>query len=253
MISKNTIKLIRRLEQKKYRQENKIFVVEGEKMVDELIDSSFTIQEIFATQAYFNKINNNTTAQITLVSDKELKQISQLKTPNQVLALAKIPDQDINSNIPENGLFIALDTVQDPGNMGTIIRTANWFGVKAIFCSHGCVDVFNIKVVQSTMGALFSTPVIYTDLKQLFTSKNKNKLPIYGTSLSGDNLHSTKVKQDAIIVMGNESKGLSTELQDFVDEKILIPTYPEDSSSQIESLNVAVACSIILAEFRRQA
>lgn len=251
MISKNTIKHIKQLELKKHRKENKLFVVEGEKMVDELINSSLEIQEIFTTQEYYNKIDKRVLTKSTLINPKELKQISQLKTPNQVLALAKIPQTEIST--PEKGLYIALDNIQDPGNMGTIIRTANWFGVKTIFCSAGCVDVYNSKVVQATMGALFLTTIVYTNLKEVFTLKNINKLPIYGTSLSGNNLYKTNLKQDAIIVMGNESKGLSEELQEYVDEKILIPTFPENSKSHIESLNVAVATSIILGEFRRQA
>lgn len=249
MISKNSIKHIKQLQQKKYRKDNKLFIVEGEKMVNELLNSSFEVKEVFATQEYFNKTDKRNIAKLTLINDKELKQISQLKTPNQVLAVAKIPQTKIAQ--PDKGLFIALDNIQDPGNMGTIIRTANWFGVKAVFCSHNCVDVYNTKVVQSTMGAIFTTPVIYTDLKELFSTKNK--LPVYGTSLSGDNLYTAKLNVDAIIVMGNESKGLSEKLQGLVDEKILIPTYPKDSNEHIESLNVAVATSIILAEFRRQA
>lgn len=250
MLSKNTIKLIRQLSQKKYRKEYNLFIIEGEKMLLELLDSNFEIKEIFAVTDLFEKLNTKNIPK-SLISEKELNQISQLKTPNKGIAIVNIPKTKSKIEFSE-GLYLALDNIQDPGNMGTIIRTANWFGVSTIFCSNNCVDIYNSKVVQATMGALLKTKIVYTDLKSVFSDASKKNLPIYGTSLDGENFYKKKLNTSGIIVMGNEGKGLSKEIESYVSEKILIPTYPENRTDNIESLNVAVATSVILAEFRRQ-
>lgn len=252
MLSKNNIKLIKSLAQKKYRKEHNLFTIEGDKMVIELINSSIQIKNVYATDTFNQRIKNKIAPEkLSLISDKELKQISQLSTPNQVLAVAHIPQENFTES-PVNGLSIALDNIQDPGNLGTIIRTANWFGVKTIYCSPNCVDAYNQKVVQSTMGAVFDAEIIYTDLSKLFKQAKAKSIPIYGTTLSGENLYEKSLHKDALLVMGNESKGLSEELKSMVDQEIYIPPYPANSETHIESLNVAIATSIILAEFRRR-
>ncbi len=254
MLSKNKIKLIRSLELKKHRKEHNLFIIEGEKMVDELLASSLSITEIYATDSYFHQISNiYQTLNINLITEKELGQISQLKTPNQVLALANIPSNNSSEYNIKQGLFLALDNIQDPGNLGTIIRTANWFGVTTIFCSADTVDAYNSKVVQATMGALFSTQVIYTELVNVFENAKNHNIPTYGTSLKGENLYTKPLPKNALIVMGNESKGISENTYSHIDEKILIPTFAEKNANVIESLNVGIATSIVLAEFRRQA
>ncbi len=252
MLSKNKIKLIRSLDQKKHRKEHNLFIVEGEKMVNELLTSSLSIREIYATRVYYEKIIKKQSLEINQVTEKELGQISQLKTPNQTLALVEIPNISTNECNTQKGLYLVLDNVQDPGNLGTIIRTANWFGVSTIFCSPDTVDAYNSKVVQATMGAIFTTQVVYTDLTEIFKNAKKHYTPIYGTSLKGENLYKKTLSENALIVMGNESKGISENTYLHIDEKILIPTFVEENVNVIESLNVGIATSIVLSEFRRQ-
>lgn len=252
MLSNNKIKWIRALEQKKYRKETGCFVVEGEKMVKELINSSVLVNEIYATQSMYSEMQliAGNKSEVILIKEPELERISQLSTPNQVLAIAQMPKE------PENvdrisSLNIALDNIQDPGNLGTIIRTAVWFGIGNIFCSHETVDAYNPKVVQSTMGALFKVNIHYIHLDNLLSKAKSQKIPIFGTRLDGTNLFTTVLPENAIILMGNESKGLSGELSSKVDKNLMIPSFPSEVAN-IESLNVSVATAIICAEFRRQ-
>lgn len=236
MLSNSQKKYINSLKLKKFRNQHQAFIVEGEKMVHELIDSDFEIEAIYGTEKlsvpYFFEINS-----------KELASISLLKTPNKYLAIARQKkEQQLNI---KNELVIALDDIQDPGNMGTIIRTADWFGVKTIVCSMNCVDVYNPKVVQATMGSLFRVNVIYDNLT-VFFEKNKN-LKVYGALLDGENLYDQKIEnQNAVLLMGNESKGLSEELKKYITHQVFIPRY-----GRAESLNVAVATAILCAESRK--
>lgn len=252
MLSNNKIKWIRALEQKKYRKETGCFVVEGEKMVKELLNSSFKTMEVYATQTLFTELQliAGKKIEIQLVSEPELERISQLKTPNQVLAVAQLPEDSGNIELL-TGLSIALDNIQDPGNMGTIIRTAAWFGIKDIFCSPDTVDVYNPKVVQASMGALFKVNLKYVQLESLLIKAKAKNIPIFGTRLNGTNLYKKVLPKDAIILMGNESKGLSVELSSKVDENLMIPSFPAEVAN-IESLNVSIATAVICAEFRRQ-
>ena len=212
-ITKNQLKLIRSLQQKKYRKENKLFIVEGVKNIKELLKSDFTVNSLYATSewegVYEHKIN---------ISNKELSQISTLSTPDKVLALVSFPEQDLTTN---SSLILVLDNINDPGNLGTIIRTADWFGVSQIICSENSVDCFNPKVVQATKGSIFRTNVTYTNLINFFET---NKLPVYGATLKGVNLRESKL-QDGVVLMGSESHGIGEALMKFVTHEISIPKF----------------------------
>lgn len=241
-ISANKIKFVRSLAQKKFRDEHSLFVAEGEKIVAEAEASGYMIEEIF---------------RIEEIGAEAMARISNLSTPSPVLAVIRKPEfsaEDIISGLkPESkGLYLALDGVKDPGNLGTIIRIADWFGVEAIFASPGTVEVFNPKVVQATMGAIFRKKVIYTDLAELCTRFKSLGLPVYGTLLDGKNIYEALPadRKHGLVVMGSESFGISEQLRPHIDSKLFIPPYPADAVTS-ESLNVAIATAIICAEFRR--
>jgi len=241
MISANKKKYVNSLKQKKFRTQYNSFVVEGVKMVEELLLSDYEIDSIYATS---NWILDNSSVVCEEVSEKELSQISSLTAPNEVLAIVKQKDHqliDLNSN-----LTIALDIIQDPGNLGTIIRTADWFGVRNIVCNEDSVDVYNSKVMQSTMGSFFRINIVYTNLHQ-FLIKNDD-LTVYGALLEGDDIYSKELKsKGSVLLMGNESKGISTELIPFITDRISIP-----KQGGAESLNVATATAILCSEFARR-
>ncbi len=241
-ISANKIKFVRSLAQKKFRDEHSLFVAEGEKIVAEAEASGYKIEEIY---------------RIEEIGTEAMARISNLSTPSPVLAVIRKPEfsaEDIISALkPESkGLYLALDGVKDPGNLGTIIRIADWFGVEAIFASPGTVEVFNPKVVQATMGAIFRKKVIYTDLAELCTRFKSLGLPVYGTLLDGKNIYEALPadRKHGLVVMGSESFGISEQLRPHIDSKLFIPPYPADAVTS-ESLNVAIATAIICAEFRR--
>lgn len=251
MLTNNKIKLIKSLDKKRERVEAGCFVVEGEKMVRELLMSQFETTEVFAVQQYIDELpaNLKRKAEITAIGERDLERISFLKTPNKAVALAKLPE--IRPLPDLSGLNIALDNVQDPGNLGTIIRTAAWFGIGNVFCSPDTADVYNPKVIQSTMGAIFKVNITYCDLATLAATARKAGIPMFGTRLDGENLYAAKLPKDAIVVMGNESKGLSDEISALTDSNLKIPSYAPPTAD-MESLNVAVATAIVCAEFRRQ-
>lgn len=245
-ISANKIKFIRSLHQKKYRDEHNLFIAEGEKIVEEALRSGYNVKEVFYEKE---------------IGKEAMSRISNLSSPSPVLAIIEKPNftpDDILADIDSDGLsgrkplFLALDGVKDPGNLGTIIRVADWFGVDAIFASHGSVEVYNPKVVQATMGAIFRKQVIYTDLAQVCEKFRAASLPVYGTFLDGKNLYESlpQERKCGLVVMGSESFGISAELEAFIGNKLLIPPYPADAQTS-ESLNVAIATAIICAEFRR--
>lgn len=239
-LSKNHIKLITSLRQKKYRQKHKLFVAEGVKVIEELMNSSFEIEKLFATQDY---TTGDKDIQIVPVSDVELKKISQLKSPNKVLGLFKIPRQAV---VPNNGLIVALDDVNDPGNLGTIIRLCDWFGVSKLVCSLNTVDCFNQKVVQASMGSLSRVSIVYEDLIPFL---EVSKLPSFIADMDGENVYNTKLPKEAVLIMGNEANGVSNQIRNIVDRKICIPRF--GAIQQTESLNVATATAILLSEFKR--
>ena len=240
MLSKNQSKLITSLLQKKYRTQNELFIAEGIKVVNELLSSNYVLETLFCIkdcEAQFSRFNPQ------IITDKELSKISNLSTPNKVLALFKIPAA---IKIKEEGLMVVLDSINDPGNLGTIIRLSDWFGVSSIVCSKNTVDCYNPKVVQATMGSIARIPILYTDLNMFLQD---TKLPVYGALMDGTNVYTCRLNQDAILVMGNESNGISEEIIPFVSTKITIPRF--NKSVKTESLNVATATAILLNEFRR--
>jgi len=240
MISINQKKLVSSLKQKKFRTELKLFVVEGVKLLDELLQSSYEVSAIYATKKW---AESNPSIQCTEISEKELKSISSLKSPNEVLAVVKQKAVVLDDMYSQ--LNIALDKVRDPGNFGTIIRTADWFGIQNIICSADSVDLYNPKVLQATMGSFFRMNVIATDLVAFFTVNKE--LKIYGALLDGENVYEKTLNpKGAVLLMGNESKGISDELKPFINESILIPNF-----GQAESLNVATATAIFCSEYMR--
>ncbi len=251
MLTNNKIKLIKSLDRKVNRTQNGVFIVEGEKMVDELLNSSFIVDEIFCLtdyaeprQAILSKHN------VSVIDTGQLNKISHLKTPNKTLALVKTANQNFDAAILKNQLCIALDNIQDPGNLGTIIRTASWFGISSILCSQNTVDVYNPKVVQSTMGALFNVNVFYVDLYNQLNKLKTLGLPVYATSLTGNNVYNCNLTANGIIVMGNESGGVNSGIQNIVNQNLFIPKY--SNAQNTESLNVSMATALICAEFRRR-
>jgi TrmH family RNA methyltransferase len=237
-LSKNHIKLITSLSQKKYRQKHKLFVVEGVKVVQEFLNSSYELDIVFSSDTDFSS-----TDKFIEVTDQELKKISSLKNPNKVLAIFKIPNQ-INPIM--GGLILALDSINDPGNLGTIIRLCDWFGIEQLVCSNETVDCFNSKVVQASMGSLTRVAVSYLDLKKYLQNAS---VPIFVADMDGLDVYKTKLPDSAVLVLGNEANGISDEIKQLVTTKITIPRY--GAFQQTESLNVATASAILLSEFRR--
>ncbi|WP_165020791.1 RNA methyltransferase [Dysgonomonas sp. ZJ279] len=246
-LSKNKLKYIRSLKEKKYRSEYGTFVAEGNKMVGELL-TCMKCQLLVATKDFLQEIDIRNIEEIVEASDSELSQASFLKTPQQVLAVFYQPQSD-NDIKPDSELYLALDGIQDPGNLGTIIRLADWYGIKHIFCSIDTADIYNPKTVQATMGALARVTINYVDLAA-FLQENEH-LPIYGTLLDGENMYDQDITPNGIIVMGNEGNGIRPEIEKLINKKLYIPNYPVGQATS-ESLNVAIATAIICAEFRRR-
>ena len=241
MITRAEILDIKALATKQGREEQGAFIAEGEKLVGEIRHSSLRIRRILQTKPIF--------AEGELISEKEMERISQLKTANSVLAVVEKPTHKLSVVQPNKSLILALDRVQNPGNLGTIIRLADWFGISNIVCSEECADCFNPKVVQATMGAILRVRVHYTNLPQWLAAQRDAK--VYGTFLEGENIYNAQLDKSGIIVMGNEGQGISDEVAKCVSHKLLIPPYPADRCGS-ESLNVAVATAVICSEFRRR-
>ncbi len=241
MITRAEILDIKSLATKQGREELGAFIAEGEKLVGEIRNSSLRIRRILQTKPIF--------AEGELISEKEMERISQLKSANSVLAVVELPKSRLASVKPDKNLVLALDRVQNPGNLGTIIRLADWFGISDIVCSEESADCFNPKVVQATMGAILRVRVHYTNLAEWL--KNQHNTKIYGTFLEGENIYSAELDKSGVIVMGNEGQGISSEVAETVSHKLLIPPYPADRCGS-ESLNVAVATAVICSEFRRR-
>ena len=233
-LSKNKIKSIRSLRLKKNRDAERLFVVEGEKIISELIEEQPDSLEFICTTNVDFQFKR-----VYLTDGRGMKEISSLKNPGNLLAVVRFPDKNVN----KSDLIVALDGIQDPGNLGTIIRTAEWFGVSTIVCSKDTVDCFNSKVVQATMGSLFRMSIEYTDLKKYLS---QTELPVYGALLDGVDMYSTPIEQKGVLVIGNEGKGISEEIKSCITKPIFIPKYGE-----AESLNAAMATGIILAEYKR--
>ena len=243
MISKNQVKLIRQLEQKKYRQREGLFVAEGPKVVGDLMRRWQPVA-VFATDDYTPPV----AVEVQRITADELRRISLLQHPQQVLALFPLPNVQRSTFNVQRSIILALDGVQDPGNLGTIIRIADWFGIDDIVCSEDTADAWNPKVVQATMGSIARVNISYTNLPALLDQLPADT-PVYGTLLDGDNIYSQPLSARGIIVMGNEGNGLSAEVRRRVTHRLLIPSFREGDGA--ESLNVAVATAIVCSEFRR--
>ena len=240
MVSKNQIKLITSLQQKKYRIANKLFIAEGVKGIQELLDSKFELDHLYTTQNDFDAVSAN---RKTVISESDLKKITALATANSCLAVFKMPAE---KPIIKTGLIMALDSIRDPGNLGTIVRLCDWFGIQQILCSKETVDLFNPKVVQATMGSIARVNVNYIGLSDFLKETN---LPIFGTFMDGDTIYKTALPQEGIIIMGNEANGISPELEILISNRLTIPRFGK--MQKTESLNVATATAIVLSEFRR--
>jgi len=252
VLSKNNIKFINSLRYKKYRQIHQHFFVEGEKLVNEAFHSGFNIKQIIATEKGLKSfdekllINKN----LIITNEKELKKISAFTTPNKIFAIIEIPETNNYKIEIQKELVLGFEEINDPGNFGTIIRTADWFGIKTVFCSTNSVDIYNPKVVQATMGAVFRVKLICCDLKKI-VNLYKNKMNVYGTFISGNNIFNEELPDNGLILFGNESKGLSEELESLVDYKITIPNY-SNKNIKTESLNISSAVAIVCAQFRNK-
>lgn len=248
MLSKNKIKYLRSLELKKNRKEERVFIAENHKLVGDLL-GHFRCRMLVATRDWLELNPKVSADEVIEVTQEELSRASLLKTPQEVLAVFEQPHYDFQPEVIRTSLCLALDDVQDPGNLGTIIRIADWFGIEHIFCSNGTVDVYNPKTVQATMGALARVKLHYCHLPELISGLEN--VPIFGTFLDGKNMYQEELSPSGLIVMGNEGNGISEEVGKLINRRLYIPNYPQERETS-ESLNVAVATSIVCAEFRRR-
>ena len=252
MISRQKIEFIRSLAYKKDREKAGCFIAEGEKLVFDLLKTNLNMLEIYCTSEGISTCESTTKAKYSIqISHREMERISAFKNPSSILALFKIPEVEKVTADTFLGINIVLDGIQDPGNLGTIVRLADWFGISSIFCSHECADLYNPKCVQSTMGALARVQVHYVDLIELLKRAADHHVPVYGTFMEGEDLFNTELPVQALVLLGSEGKGISPELTPFLTKKISIPAYPA-GHRELESLNVAVSASIVCAEFRRR-
>ena len=244
-MTKAEIQLIRALADKRGRTEHGLFIAEGEKLVGELRASHLRVRKIFALDGIFEG------SEVEVVAPRDMERLSQLKTASNSLAIVEIPRYDLATARAAEGLTLALDEVQNPGNMGTIIRLADWFGIRDVVCSEGSADCFNPKVVQATMGAILRVRVHYTDLGKYLANAAERGRAICGTFLDGENIYDAELPASAVVVMGNEGRGIRPETARAVTRRLFIPPYPADRRGS-ESLNVAMATGIVCSEFRRR-
>ncbi len=244
-MTKSEIQLVRSLADKRARSEMGLFIAEGEKLINELRESGLSVKKIYSLEGHFEGED------VEWISPKEMERISQLKSANNSVAICEIPRYDLSLDALRDELILMLDGVQNPGNLGTIIRLADWFGIKNIICSESSADCFNPKVVQATMGAITRVKVHYTNLVEVLKEAQLLSTPIYGTLLEGKNIYRSELSQSGIIIMGNEGQGISPAVQSFLTHKLFIPPYPADRCGS-ESLNVSVATSVVCSEFRRR-
>lgn len=251
MISKNNIKLIKSLTDIKNRKKTGLFLAEGDKIVKELISSDYSVKQLFATKEWID-LNKGLEKHCTMVSLADLAKISQQKTPNHVLVIAELPEQNLEFNSLNQQLCLVLDNIQDPGNLGTLIRICNWYGILNIICSSNSVDAFNPKVVQASMGAIFRTKIYYVELDSFLKEYKKiYSYPATGAFLDGESIYDMNLEPYGLLILGNESNGISENISKLVDQRITIPAYPQDKKS-MESLNVSMAGAIFCSEYRRR-
>ncbi|WP_103864271.1 RNA methyltransferase [Aquimarina sp. I32.4] len=242
MVSKNQKKLINSLYQKKYRKQHGLFVVEGKKVIKELLEAGFKLHSVYTTEA---NIFDCPEELMWSTTKEELKQISFLTTPQVAVALFYVPKSE---EVRSEGVILVLDDIRDPGNLGTIIRLCDWFGIKDLVCSMQTVDCYNPKVIQATMGSITRVNINYLDLKDFLNSKQSN-VRVFGTFMDGRSIYEEKLTENGVIVMGNEANGISSEIQELITDRITIPRF--GLHKKTESLNVATATAIVLNEFKR--
>lgn len=249
LLSKNKIKYIRSLEQRKGRKAEKTFLAEGPKLIEELLPH-FNCRLLIGTSEWLSNNQNINAEEIIETTQEEINRGSLLKSPQQVMAVFEQPQYILNKQVIEQSLTLMLDDIQDPGNLGTIIRLADWFGIENIICSLNSADVYNPKVIQATMGGISRVKVHYCDLPGLLSQLDEN-IPVYGTFLNGDNIYQQELSANGLIVMGNEGNGISLTVEQLITRRLYIPNYPPGKESS-ESLNVAIATAVVCAEFRRR-
>lgn len=247
MLSKAKLKWVHSLERKKFRNEYGLFLAEGTKLVGDLLPL-LSCRCLLATPEWIERQSLPHSVEVLSLSLNELQKLSLQSAPQEVVAVFEIPQPSLDWKIIRSSLSLALDNVQDPGNLGTIIRTADWFGIQHIFCSKGTVDAYHPKSVQASMGAIGRVQIHYTDLVELC---QQSELPVFGTFLEGDNIYQSELPSHGIIVMGNEGNGISASLLPHINKKLFIPNYPTDRKGS-ESLNVSIATAIVCSEFRRR-
>lgn len=248
-ISNNIIKIVRSLSQKKYRNIENCFVAEGTKCVSDTWNY-FNCRWLIATKEWIDNSRIKVPeGKLVVAHKRQLERISQFSTASDVVAVYEIPDNDLNAENFKDELTLVLDGVQDPGNLGTIIRVCDWYGIKNIVCSRDTVDVYSHKVIQATMGAISRVKVFYADLSSFF--EFNSDIPVYGTFLEGENIYQQELRNTGFIIMGNEGKGISDDVKNYVTHKLYIPSFPSDSVTS-ESLNVGIATAITLSEFKRR-
>ena len=253
MISRNKAAHIISLQKKKIRNEEKLFVIEGDKIVREFLEAKVTFKTLVALPEFLNSLtlfHKQGIGEIIPATENDLKKISSLKTPHNALAVISMIEPIRDPDDLKKELTIALDCIQDPGNLGTIIRSAAWFGIKNIYCSGDCADVYNPKVIQSSMGAILHVNVTYISLPELMESARNINVKIYGALIEGESIYTYKLGSSGIILLGNESKGISGELLPFITDRIMIPKLTFEQLG-FDSLNVSMAASVILSEFTR--
>lgn len=253
MLSKNKIKFIQSLARKKSRDQENVFLVEGNKMVAEAISSNLNVKLVAGTASFFTEYNIGQTQanEIIECATEEIKKASLLKNPQQALAVIEKPSEQLNFDELTQEFSLALDFIQDPGNLGTIIRIADWFGIKNILCSTDTVDCYNPKVIQASMGAIFRVKLHYSDLYEIIDQAQQNQLPVFGTFLEGKNIYTEELPAEGILVMGNEGNGISPIIEKKIRNKIHIPSFQTGQAGS-ESLNVATATAICCSEFKRR-
>ena len=255
MLSKSQISFINSLKQKKYREEHQLFIAEGAKIVPELLNSAIVVKQVYATSEFLRNNVIPATVERFEIKENELQRISGLTKANEVLAICETPNYVLENESLKGKLTLVLDDIKDPGNLGTIIRIADWFGIENIVCSSETVDAFNPKVVQSTMGSIARINMHYVDLVEFLSQQiTNNQQLVFGALLEGKNIYTEKLSSEGLIVIGNESRGISEEVQKLITDKISIPSFShyKASSGEAESLNAAIATSIICSEFRRR-
>lgn len=252
MLSKQVTKIIQNLEKKKFREKYNLFKIEGEKLVEEVFRSDLKVHTLIASPDWLDS-HSFSQAEVRLVEaeEKEMRQISNFQSLPEVIALAEIPDYMPDEKVIRSSLSLVLNGIQDPGNLGTILRVADWFGIRYIFCDRDSASVYNPKCVQATMGAIFRVKVFYTDLVPLLQKYKSETFHCYGTFLDGTNIYKTPLEPNGFIIMGNEGKGISQEIGLLTDYKLTIPSFARSAEST-ESLNVGVATGIVLSEFKRR-